>query len=251
MRCIVFARRAATSIFMAKPPDVAEQKESDDHRKHLEFIQSTITRMSAASSSTKGWLLPVVTAAYGFSLAKREWAVAALGLIAVLLFAFVDANYLKHERRFRALYKAVAVRDARVPTFSMDTTIVCPERQVRDCKAFRSTRQGIANWSPERSDWFSWSIAPLYGGLLVAGPIVIAYAVAAPAPPESSPVVLPAPTVTVVPVPAVTVTNVLPPLPTPAPTDVNQPPGASTSPGLPSPTPTTTAPTPSPPTPTR
>lgn len=36
--------------------------------------------MSAASSNAKGWLLPVVTATYGFALIQRSRAVTLLGL---------------------------------------------------------------------------------------------------------------------------------------------------------------------------
>ena len=99
---------------MTNPPVVGAVS-ADDHRKHLEFIQDVITRMAGASSSAKGWLLPVVTATYGYAITKTEWAVAALGVLAVVLFGFLDANYLKHERSFRELYKAVIKNDSRVP----------------------------------------------------------------------------------------------------------------------------------------
>ena len=64
----------------------------EDRRKHLDFIQAVVTRMSAASSSAKGWLLPVATATYGFALIQHSRAVALLGLAAVVLFMFLDVN---------------------------------------------------------------------------------------------------------------------------------------------------------------
>ena len=82
--------------------------EGDDRRKHLDYIQAVVTPMSSASSSAKGWLLPVVTAAYGYALAKQQSPVALLGVAAVLLFGFLDANYLRQEKAYRRLYDAVA-----------------------------------------------------------------------------------------------------------------------------------------------
>lgn len=70
----------------------------EDLRKHLDFIQALVSRMSAASSSSKGWLLPVATAAYGFALTKHSGSVGLLGVFAVLVFSYIDANYLKQER---------------------------------------------------------------------------------------------------------------------------------------------------------
>ena len=43
-----------------------------------------------------------------FALTKSADSIALLGLAAVLLFAYLDANYLRQEKRFRRLYVAVA-----------------------------------------------------------------------------------------------------------------------------------------------
>lgn len=52
----------------------------EDRRKHLDYIQAVVTRQSAASASAKGWLLPVVTAVFGFALTQHVWLLAALGM---------------------------------------------------------------------------------------------------------------------------------------------------------------------------
>ena len=90
----------------------------EDRRKHLEFIQAIIARMSAASASAKGWLLPVVTAAYGYALTKDSWPVALLGLGASVMFAFIDAHYLDEEKKYRRLYNAVAESSRSLPSRS-------------------------------------------------------------------------------------------------------------------------------------
>lgn len=56
----------------------------EDRRKHLDYIQAVVTRQSAASSSAKGWLLPIVTATFGFALTQGSWPLTALGMVAVL-----------------------------------------------------------------------------------------------------------------------------------------------------------------------
>ena len=135
------------------PP--SEGVSAEDRRQHLTFIQSVVTRMSQASSSAKTWLLPIVTAAYGYALTKYAWSVAALGIGAVLVFGLLDANYLKQERAFRTLYDRVA-NGARIPQFSMNPTLAAPEGKRRD-------------YWPDWKDIRSWAVAPVYGPLLLVG----------------------------------------------------------------------------------
>lgn len=170
---------------VAEPANDGSQPSDEDRRKHLDYIQAAIARMSSASSSAKGWLLPVVTAAYGYAATKQEWAVALLGVLAVTLFGFLDANYLKHERRFRHLYAAVVLSDTRVPPFSLDTSLLRPRRAVTQGRC-EEVRRAVSDWPPELRDWLSWSIAPVYSGLLIAGLVIVGLTAAgalAPTPP--------------------------------------------------------------------
>lgn len=145
---------------------------SEDLRKHLDFIQAVVTRMSSASSAAKGWLLPVVTATYGYALTKHAESVALLGLLSVALFAFLDANYLRQEQGYRALYDAVAKRARSVPLFSLaieDALDPTPDPTT----VWGRARARVQKWFPGRRVWCSWSIAPFYGVLLVVGIIVV------------------------------------------------------------------------------
>src|SRR4051794_32227246 len=108
--------------------DEAAGTDPDDRRQHLAFIQSIVTRMSAASASAKSWLLPVVTLTYGYALTRAADSVALLGVAAVAIFALLDANYLNQERAFRALYDRVARGDA-VPAFSLNPSLAAPARE--------------------------------------------------------------------------------------------------------------------------
>lgn len=149
----------------------------EDRRKHLDFIQAVVTRMSTASSSTKSWLLPVVTATYGYALTKNAESVALLGIAAVLLFAFLDANYLRQEKAYRRLYDAVAKKTRDVPLFSLDPSDAddpIPETGSRREKVGRLIRR----WFPGRMTWSSWSIAPFYGSLMLVGVIIFVRALA-------------------------------------------------------------------------
>ncbi|WP_222948685.1 hypothetical protein [Micromonospora chalcea] len=143
--------------------------------------------MSAASSSAKSWLLPVVTATYGYALTKSAESLALLGMAAVLLFSILDANYLRQEKAYRRLYGIVASDAQVVPLFSLDASraffaALDSSTNVPDEDSASLTRKKIGRrrvvrewfslWLPEPQVWLSWSIAPFYGGLFVVGLVI-------------------------------------------------------------------------------
>ena len=160
----------------------------EDLHKHLDFVQTIVTRMSAASTSTKSWLLPVVTATYGYGMTENAWSVIALGMGAVLLFMFLDAHYLDREKAYRDLYDAVA-RKKGIPLFSLDPRevkrragvpeaqrdITADEADDQDAEQPRSTteRFSLREWLPDPSVWKSWAITPFYGSLLIVGVVLL------------------------------------------------------------------------------
>ncbi|WP_246169389.1 HIT family protein [Actinotalea subterranea] len=157
-------RSAAQRLRAAAEPPLAPE----DRRKHLDYIQAVVTRQSAASSSAKGWLLPIITATFGFALTQGSWPLAALGMVAVVLFAYLDANYLRSERQFRRLYNTVARSSRRVPLFTLDP-IDADEPLPADAQAVSKWKRAVHNYVPDRPIWASWSIAPFYIALLVVG----------------------------------------------------------------------------------
>ncbi|ACQ79755.1 histidine triad (HIT) protein [Beutenbergia cavernae DSM 12333] len=140
----------------------------EDRRKHLDYIQAVVTRQSAASSSAKGWLLPIVTATFGFAITQHTWPLAALGMVAVVLFAYLDANYLRSEKRFRRLYDTVARSTRRVPLFTLDP-VDADEILANDAPAMSKWKKAVHTYLPKWSIWASWSIAPFYIALLLLG----------------------------------------------------------------------------------
>lgn len=144
------ARRRIRAALNAPDPGVSPE----DRRKHLDHIQAIIARQAAASTAAKGWLLPVVTAAFGFALIQHSWAFAAVAAAAIILFGYLDHHYLDTERRYRDLYDTVAQGTRPVPPFTLDPSHAEPRHHQPTLR--------------------SWSILPFYGALLLLDAVVLA-----------------------------------------------------------------------------
>lgn len=160
--------------------------------KHLEFIQAIVARMAQSSVQTKSLLLPVVVAAYGYALTQKSVSVSLLGIAAVLLFGYIDANYLRQEQAYRRLYNAVIEGTKEIPLFSLnpccidkstfsvnadlnlaeDTELVCEEKSF-----WKKSGEVIKKWVfLDPKVWLSWSIFPFYFGFFVVGCAVMCHA---------------------------------------------------------------------------
>lgn len=135
---------------------------SDARRQHLDFIQTAIGRMSSASAVAKGWALTIATATYGYAGTRSSAVVALLGMFAVLLFATVDARYLREERKYRLLFDA-ARREA-VEVYEMNATRYCGTLTRAECE---SIGWGKVIWS--------WSVRDYYGIILLVGVALLAW----------------------------------------------------------------------------
>jgi histidine triad (HIT) family protein len=121
--------------------------------------------MSSASAKAKAWLLPVGTAAYGFALTEPVASVALLGVAAVMVFAFLDAHYLRQERAFRALYRDAVADNVAVYEMSTRRYIRKPDQLTGDTEA-GDLRDENCRWP---SVVRSWSVAGFYGPFLAIG----------------------------------------------------------------------------------
>jgi len=105
---------------------VSETTASDSHRvKHLELIQTAVTRMGQNSFTVRGWSVTLVSVVFALIAAKDAPPLAALiALIPAVVFWGLDAYYLRQERLFRQLYEAAAVDLTRgtthITVFSMN-----------------------------------------------------------------------------------------------------------------------------------
>ena len=87
--------------------------------KHLEFIQSIITRMNTNSFQIKGWAITIVSALLALYANSTNGAYIFIGIAPTILFWFLDAYYLQQERKFRGLYKDVVSGTNSIPEFEM------------------------------------------------------------------------------------------------------------------------------------
>jgi hypothetical protein len=97
-----------------------------DRIKHLEFIQAAITRFATSSFLIKGWVLTIAAAFFALLANKLNGAVAAVGLIPLLAFWFLDGYFLWQERLYRRLYDDVRRPDSSVEPFSMNISAYQP-----------------------------------------------------------------------------------------------------------------------------
>lgn len=156
--------------------------------KHLDYVQSVVSRMAHSSTQAKSWLLPVATATFGYALTQRSETVATLGIAAILLFGYMDASYLRQEQAYRRLYNAV-IAGKKVPELSLDPYNI--DRNILDADGDPSPQDkddkelglGKNLWTAfcgwfffDPRVWFSWSIFPFYGGFLAVGIVVLWYA---------------------------------------------------------------------------
>ncbi len=81
---------------------------TDDTIKHLEFIQSIITRMNTNSFQLKGWSVTISSALLAIYATTKNNNFILVSMFPVVVFWFLDAYYLMQERKFRGLYKDVA-----------------------------------------------------------------------------------------------------------------------------------------------
>src|SRR5260370_2484401 len=88
--------------------------------KHLEFIQSVISRLATNSFLAKGWALTVSGVLDGFAVNHLNPWIALVGLVPVLAFWLLDAYFLRVERLFRCLYEDVRKPNSSVELLSMD-----------------------------------------------------------------------------------------------------------------------------------
>jgi hypothetical protein len=136
----------------AVPPSPLYPADNPAVTTHINLLQGIINRLAGNSSACKTWCLALVSALLSLAGATRNPAIAAFALVPVVIFGFVDTMYLAHEKAYRDLYGTIvkAVRDG-----SYDRSSAFDAAAVRNA--------GHVFWAIG-----SWSVWPIYGGLIVA-----------------------------------------------------------------------------------
>ena len=89
--------------------------------KHLEMIQTVISRMAANSFQLKGLCVTIAVAVSALAVVRSNAILYLLLLIPILSFWLMDAHYLHQEKLFRALFDTVRNQDESQIDFSMNT----------------------------------------------------------------------------------------------------------------------------------
>lgn len=123
--------------------------------KHLEFIQSAISRMANNSFLLKGWSITLVGGLLALSFKEIDPRYVRISMAVLFFFWVLDSFYLTQERHFVKLYDHVRSLDDGSIDFSMHVS------------KFR-----------RRFDWgrcaFSKTVVLFYGGLSLAQVLVLA-----------------------------------------------------------------------------
>ncbi len=95
--------------------------------KHLEMVQGVVARLANYGATLKNYCLTLTTAVCGFAITLQRPLVALLALVPILIFAGLDAQYLRVERRFRGLFDQLREKDwSKLPTFEIDLKTAPP-----------------------------------------------------------------------------------------------------------------------------
>lgn len=130
--------------------------------KHLEFIQSAITRMNQNSFKIKGWMITLVSALLALYASSEKVVYILIAILPAIVFWFLDAYYLQQERRFRGVYNDVAglsSDDSRINVREFEMPI-----HKYHCGKYRYFNV-----------LFSKTVFPLYGIVIVG--LVVAFAI--------------------------------------------------------------------------
>jgi len=102
----------------------------ENKRKHLEFIQNIISRMSGNLFFLRGWTITLITGLFAFSAAKgTSDTYVVLAYFLLIIFWILDGYFLSQERKFRCLYDDVRKLEEKDIDFSMKTSKYTSERQ--------------------------------------------------------------------------------------------------------------------------
>ena len=77
--------------------------------KHLELIQTIISRMANNSFLIKGWTITISLAGFGLFANSNKTIFLFLILFSTIIFWILDAYYLRQERLFRKLYEEASI----------------------------------------------------------------------------------------------------------------------------------------------
>ena len=93
----------------------------ENKRKHLEFIQTTISRMASNLFFLRGWTISLVAGLLALLVKEANHNYIFVIYLPIVIFWILDGYFLSQERLFRTLYNKVRKLNEKEIDFSMDT----------------------------------------------------------------------------------------------------------------------------------
>jgi hypothetical protein len=102
-------------------------REDELRLRHVEHIQSVITRLAQNSFTIRGWSVSLVSVVLAiFASTDGTQALAPVTLVPTAVFWGLDAYYVRQERLYRRLYAAIGARLINGPSTGADTADPAP-----------------------------------------------------------------------------------------------------------------------------
>ena len=95
----------------------------ENKQKHLEMIQSVITRMASNSFVLKGWAVTLVAGIFALASRDAEKIYFLITYVPIVTFWGLDAYYLRQERLYRKFYDTIRIKDETEIDFSMNAAL--------------------------------------------------------------------------------------------------------------------------------
>lgn len=95
----------------------------ENKQKHLEFIQTTITRMGSNLFILKGWTITLIVTLFAFLAKNTGGTYVLFSFLVIFVFWTLDGYFLSRERCFRSLYNQVRLKKEKDIDFSMDCSV--------------------------------------------------------------------------------------------------------------------------------
>ncbi|HEY2234886.1 MAG TPA: hypothetical protein VGK01_15550 [Candidatus Angelobacter sp.] len=118
---------------------------------HMNMLQGIISRLANNSASSKTWCLTLVGALVSLTGATHVSGIVTFALVPIVIFGFMDTMYLAQEKAYRDVHAHI-VKRIRDGSYSISDAY-----DAKAPMALRHVGYSLA----------SWSIFPVYGGLIL------------------------------------------------------------------------------------
>src|SRR5690348_8711135 len=94
---------------------ISTDKIADLRVKQLEMVQGIVARIASYGANLKNYCITLTTAICGFAISLQKPLVTVSAVVPIVIFALLDAQFLRVERRFRGLFDQLRLEDWSTP----------------------------------------------------------------------------------------------------------------------------------------